>query len=189
VLKNFKLIGAELDLSHIREEVERSTLWVDMDTRPGRQKTRASTLRIQLRSNQTIMGTHYHDIHETRDLEAWAKLPRTRGFVERFAGQAGGEIGHVRVAQLRAGAEIVPHIDIGEYCAVRDRYHVVVNSPKGTQFVVGDEHVIMRENEMWWFDNKKIHSVKNLGDSPRMHIVFDVRWPQGASAHTLLVGE
>lgn len=186
-MQNFRLIAADLDLRCIREELDRSNLWVDMDMQQNRQKTRASTLRIQLRTNQQIEGKHYHDIHETRDLAAWAQLPHTRSFVERFAGQADGEIGRVRVAKLRAGAEIVPHIDIGEYCAIRDRYHVVVYSPKGTQFVAGDERVIMKENEMWWFDNKKIHHVKNLGNTPRTHIVFDIRWPPRTSTSALYV--
>ena len=86
-------------------------------------------------------------------------------------------MGHVRVTNLRGGAEIIPHVGIGQYCAIRDRYHLVINAEAGTEFTAGDETVVMRENELWWFDNKKIHSVKNLGPSPRTHLIFDVRPP------------
>jgi hypothetical protein len=91
-----------------------------------------------------------------------------------FLHEVGGELGHVRITNLSAGAEIAPHIDIGEYCAIRDRYHLVVNAEHGTLFTAGEETVTMRENEFWWFDNKKMHRVKNLSQTPRVHLVFDI---------------
>jgi len=173
-VRYFKLLKEELDIRAIREELRASDLWVDVGARPNRPRTHASTYRIQLRVNQEVPGKHYHDIHETRDLPPWNLLSCTRQFVQDFANEVGGEVGHVRVTNLLPAAEIIPHIDVGEYCAIRDRYHLVINSPRGTAFSAGNETVIMRENEFWWFDNKSLHSVKNLGDVPRTHLVFDL---------------
>ena len=173
-MRYFRLIRGDLDISGVRQELRQSTLWVDLDKRPNRPATHAGTHRIQLRTNQQIPRKHYHDIHETRDLPAWKLLSQTRQFVLGFAAEVGGEIGHVRVTNLLAGCEVVPHVDVGEYCANRDRYHLVINSPQGTLFNAGDETVTMRENELWWFDNKAVHSVKNLSDVPRTHLIFDL---------------
>jgi phosphoenolpyruvate-protein kinase (PTS system EI component) len=166
-----------LCIEAIRAELEASDLWVDMDSRTDRPKTYANTFRIQLRTNLRIAGKSYHDIHETRDLPAWKVLTETRRFVLGFLSEIGGELGHVRVTNLAGNAEITPHVDIGEYCAIRDRYHLVINSENGTLFTSGDETVTMRENELWWFDNKQMHSVRNLSESPRTHLVFDVLPP------------
>lgn len=173
-MKNFRRLKANLDLADIRDELRGSDQWVDEDTLPNRPMTHAGTSRIQLRTNQKIAGRHYRETHETRDLPAWKTLARTRRFVTDFAREVGGEIGHVRVASLRVGGEIAPHIDIGEYCAIRDRYHLVIDAPLGTEFVAGNEAVVMKEGELWWFDNKKKHCVRNIGDVPRIHLVFDL---------------
>jgi hypothetical protein len=176
-MTNFRLIKSGLDLDGIRRELAASDLWVDMDARPKRPSTHANTDRIQLRTNVRIPGKLYFDIHETVDLPAWTILAETRRFVVDFVRETGGEVGHVRVTNLDASAEIPAHVDIGEYCAIRDRYHLVINSECGTRFKAGEETVTMRENELWWFDNKKMHSVANLGSVPRTHLVFDILPP------------
>jgi hypothetical protein len=173
-VKNFRLLKNGLDLTAIRGELALTDLWVDMDGRPGRPSTQANTNRIQLRTNRRIPGKSYHDIHETINLSAWDILTHTRQFVLDFLRETGGEIGHVRVTNLNATAQIPAHIDVGEYCAIRDRYHLVINSEHGTLFTAGSETVTMRENELWWFDNKKMHTVKNLSSTPRTHLVFDI---------------
>ncbi|PLK48578.1 hypothetical protein C0V76_10980 [Uliginosibacterium sp. TH139] len=172
--KNFKKLKSDLDLSVIREELATTPFWVDMSMRASVKKTQVNTHRIQLRTNAQVPGKTYFDIHQTVDLDAWHALISVRKFVETFVAEVGGAVGHVRVANLLPGSDITPHIDIGEYCAVRDRYHLVINSDQGTEFVVEDETVVMLENELWWFDNKKMHSVRNLGEKPRTHLVFDV---------------
>ena len=175
-MKNFRLIKNGLNLDAIRAELAASTLWVDMDSRGNRPKTQVNTDRIQLRANRQIPGRHYHNIHETVDLPAW-RYPQSHQrdrFVLGFLREVGGDLGHVRVTSLNPGAEIPEHIDVGEYCAIRNRYHLVINSGQGTLFTSGDETVTMHENELWWFDNKKVHSVRNLGASPRTHLVFDI---------------
>jgi hypothetical protein len=173
-LSNFMLIKDGLDLREVRGEIARSGVWVDMDSLPNRARTHVGTRRIELRTNRNVPGKHYHDTQETRDCSGWRILVHTRRLVEELAGEIGGELGRVRIASLRAGRTIEPHIDVGEYCAIRDRYHVVIDSPSGTLLAVGDEAVVMRENQLWWFDNKKPHSVKNLGDVPRTHLIFDL---------------
>jgi hypothetical protein len=173
-MKNFRLIKSGLELDSIRQELGASDLWVDMEAPLGRPQTHANTDRIQLRTNKRVPGKHYHDIHETIDLPAWRILVETRNFVLGFLHEVGGDLGHVRVTSLDGSASIPPHRDVGEYCAIRDRYHLVIKSESGTLVMAGNETVTMNENELWWFDNKKMHSVKNLSLRPRVHLVFDI---------------
>ena len=37
-----------------------------------------------------------------------------------------------------------------------------------------DEQVIMRENELWWFDNNRTHDSRNDSDEWRVHLIFDM---------------
>ena len=173
-LRNFRLLKSNLDLRAIREELSKSTLWVDMHSRPNRPKTQAHSQRIQMRAHVDREDQHFDDVEESLDCPGWQALETTRNFVLDFAAEAGGVIGRVRVSNLDPGKEIIPHIDNGAYYVHRDRYHLVINSVNGTQFTAGDETVTMHENELWWFDNKKMHSVKNLGDQSRTHLIFDL---------------
>jgi hypothetical protein len=171
---NFRCLKTRLDLSKMRAEIADSPAWIDIGRLPSAASTHANSNRIQLRTNRRIAGLHYHEIQESESLPAWHALPETRRFVEDFAEATNGEIGRVRISKLDAGARIVPHVDVGGYCAIRDRYHLVIDAVLGTEFVVENEIVVMRENELWWFDNKKRHSVRNLGDQPRTHLIFDL---------------
>ncbi|MEE4162532.1 MAG: aspartyl/asparaginyl beta-hydroxylase domain-containing protein, partial [Woeseiaceae bacterium] len=62
----------------------------------------------------------------------------------------------------------------GEYYARRDRFHLVVDSTGESTLSAGDEEVGMRVGELWWFDNKSIHSASNTSERYRTHLVFDV---------------
>lgn len=173
-MKHFILLKRGLDLAQMRSEIAEYDRWEDLSVKEGVVPTHKNTFRIQLRTAKTIPGLTYHNIHETVDMPAWSELPCTRSFVVDFLEEIGGEVGHVRLAKMPGKGKIKPHIDEGSYFAVRNRYHLVVHAPAGTRVHAGNETVVMREDELWWFDNKQVHSVENLSDTPRVHLVFDV---------------
>jgi len=112
-MKNFKLLRSALDLQAIRGELRESQLWVDRHAASNAPATHRHTDRIQLRTNPRIEGQHYHDIQQGIDLLAWHALRHTRQFVQATVEELGGTVGHVRVTNLRGGAEIIPHVGIG----------------------------------------------------------------------------
>ena len=67
-----------------------------------------------------------------------------------------------------------PHTDIGAYYRVRDRFHLVLRSRNGSPLTSAGETVVMREGELWAFDNKAEHEARNLTAEPRVHLIFDV---------------
>lgn len=98
-----------------------------------------------------------------------------------------GTLGRAKIVRLPPDGRVLPHRDRGDYYAKRDRYHLVLDSP-GSWMRCGDEEVTMREGELWWFDNKEKHEVRNgpgrarsllqhrlLGSPPARH-------PAGAEA-------
>jgi aspartyl/asparaginyl beta-hydroxylase (cupin superfamily) len=68
-------------------------------------------------------------------------------------------------------------VDGGDYYRIRDRYHLVLVSAIGSPMACGDEEAVMREGELWWFDNKKPHEAFNRSDEGRIHLIFDLDPP------------
>ena len=95
-------------------------------------------------------------------------------FCEGIAALQAGELGRATLVALQPRGWVRPHIDAGEYYRVRDRFHLVLKSPSGSPLMAGGETVVMREGELWAFDNKAKHDARNLTEEPRVHLIFDV---------------
>jgi mannose-6-phosphate isomerase-like protein (cupin superfamily) len=72
---------------------------------------------------------------------------------------------------LPVGKEVGSHIDVGSYYLNRDRYHLSI---QGTYlYTCDDQQKVIKPGTLFWFDNKKMHSAKNIGDDIRITFVFD----------------
>lgn len=73
---------------------------------------------------------------------------------------------------LPVGGVVESHIDDGDYYLNKDRFHL---SLQGTyEYTVGDETKVIEKDTLFWFDNKKMHSAKNISSLNRITFVFDV---------------
>ena len=115
-----------------------------------------------------------NDVHESRVLEMARKFPGTLGFCEGVARSVGGELGRATLVALLPCSQVYPHVDAGAYYRIRDRYHLVLRSGNGSPLTAGNETVVMREGELWVFDNKVLHSARNPSGEHRIHLIFDV---------------
>ena len=105
---------------------------------------------------------------------AW-RLPDAVLLCQALADQVGVELGRSMLVRLPPGGTVGTHRDDGAYYAIRDRYHLVVESePNGSILGVDDEHVAMEPGELWRLDNKQPHWARNLGSTNRVHLIFDV---------------
>ncbi len=77
-------------------------------------------------------------------------------------------------ALLPPGCEVTPHIDHVEYAKQRSRYHIVVQAKNGSLFRSGIESATLHEREIWYMNTREIHSVQNIDNSPRLHLIFDL---------------
>ena len=71
------------------------------------------------------------------------------------------------------------------YYRIRDRLHLVLKSADGSPLTAADETVVMREGELWAFNNKVLHSAANPSEHSRAHLIFDLLPPPGKGRYVL----
>jgi Aspartyl/Asparaginyl beta-hydroxylase len=133
-------------------------------------------LAIPLRGvrKSALAGRDPRDVHESRWTSGATGYPMACAFISRIAEQLDSELSRAKIVCLPAGHRVYPHTDRGEYYRLRNRYHLVLKSSRGSWLRSGDEEVRMAEGELWWFDNDQIHEAFNDGDEDRIHIIFDL---------------
>lgn len=99
-------------------------------------------------------------------------------FLKNFINKYKGELYTVKIVLLPKNKEIKPHIDgirnnkkYNNYYDNKDRYHLVL---MGDYYLYCNNNVkYLKEGDIWWFNNKKIHSVKSISD--RISLIFDIK--------------
>lgn len=175
-LRNFKKIAAGIRLDVLRDELSRNeSAWKISTTRQDKIKCQRETASIFLRTADTGDGAlKVEDIHAVKDAIAAPMFPSTLAWLRSTGGVLGGELDRVLFASLQPNGRVYRHVDAGKYYACRRRYHLIVNSAEGSPMVCGDEEIVMREGELWEFDNKQPHEAFNHASTPRVHLIFDL---------------
>lgn len=184
-MRYFRRVELAPDLKPIKGELaDNRGAWHSQTGRQDRVGVQAETNAIPLRGlrRSKIMGRRRRDVHESRYTTLAGQFPATSDLLERLADDLGGQLGRAKFARLPPGAVVKPHADRGRYYRVRDRYHCVIESRGGSSLTAGGESVRMQPGEIWWFDNKAIHSARNDSDLPRIHLIFDLL-PENAAQY------
>ena len=179
-LRHFRHLRS-LDIAPLLAEVEANAeCWSYNTRRQKRIRVQRETNTIALRGPARPIpeGIHNNDHHPSEATPLAPRFPTVMGFVEDFARQLGGELGRVNVVRLQPRGQVYRHIDHGKYYRIRDRYHLVLQSPGGSLMEAGSETVRMGAGELWWFDNKQPHEAFNESGDWRVHVIFDVLPPQ-----------
>jgi outer membrane protein assembly factor BamB/orotate phosphoribosyltransferase len=174
----FLRVAAHVDVREIRREIlAQPTLWNANTSRQRRIKVQRETQSIFLRAaRKTKDGSvSVDDIHASKRTKLAAHFPETMKWVHAFARRSGRELGRVLLAKLKPGGRVYPHVDDGEYYKIRDRFHLVVASASGADMQCGGLNQRFLEGELWWFDNKKVHSSSNPSNEDRIHLIFDLQ--------------
>lgn len=169
--KNIRLISSKVDVSAIAEEVNKyESDW-------GLQKTYDHTGQLHdlpVSVLQLVIGMVENEGDHPSDSELSVKTPlydkyaATREWLQQNAPN------HDRVAFLKiaVGAEVGTHIDEGTYYLTRDRYHLAIQGEY--HYTVNGQKVHIKPGTWFWFDNKTPHGTQNVGDVPRITMVFDI---------------
>jgi len=176
-MKYFRLMKQELDVQPFLDEIESiPDAWALNTGRQNKIAVQREARAIPLRGvvKSKIAGRKRHDVHESRYTTLSKQFPIARAFLESFAAEQDAELGRAKIVCLPAGRQVYPHTDQGEYYRLRDRYHLILQSALGSYLKSGDEEKRMQVGELWWFDNKQIHSAFNDGDADRIHMIFDL---------------
>lgn len=116
------------------------------------------------------------DQHESIEYPAWSRIPEVADVVFALMARVKGKrLGRVILTKMAPGRQITPHIDSGDHAAYYERHHIVLQNTPGSLFHCGEETVFMRPGEVWWFDNKQMHSVQNNSAEDRITLIVDIK--------------
>jgi len=88
-----------------------------------------------------------------------------------------GELGHVILTRLPPGAALDAHMDEGIYADLYDRFHLCLQGDLGNRFECGGEIYHPEPGEIFWFNHKRPHEVRNNGSVDRIHLIVDAMAP------------
>ncbi len=176
-MKYFKLIDEGVDPNPFLDEIASvPDAWALSTGRQDKIAVQREALAIPLRGlkKSAINGRARRDVHETRWTTGSKRFPFIRSYLEDVANRLDSLPSRAKVVCLPAGKRVYPHIDRGEYYRARNRYHLVLKSSTGSWLKTEDEEIRMKEGELWWFDNDRMHEAFNDGDQDRIHMIFDL---------------
>ena len=177
-MANLIRIADGIDVSPFLAELEADPLaWYDNVNRQMYIGVQQHTQSIRLRTAKTDPSPSVassQDILESQTLSQYQNFPEAWKFCTNYTASQNGMLGWVSYIKLFPRKQIYPHRDDGLYYALRDRYHLVVKSVKGSILRVGSQTVTMYPGEFWVFNNKLEHEVFNPSDEDRIHLVFDM---------------
>jgi hypothetical protein len=86
-----------------------------------------------------------------------------------------GKIMRALLVKLMSGKSIRPHIDtVGFSLVICRRIHIPIETNENCFFTVGNDKRNLKIGELWEINNdKREHSVNNLGDTDRIHLIID----------------
>ena len=165
------------------EELQASPeMWLADTSRQRKVRCQRHTQNIFLRAPKKPLppgAKNANDVHESRLGSGAKQFPYALAYCERVAHEQRGMLGRATLVTLLPKSRVFPHVDVGAYYRIRDRYHLVLRSSGGSPFTAGGETVTMHEGELWVFNNKVRHWADNPSDEPRVHLIFDVLPPPG----------
>jgi hypothetical protein len=174
--QHFRRLAQSIDVAPIVAELraERAR-WYVHQVRRETVPAQAQTNDIGLRHGLSNASTTLENSQNIVETENWRHFPHTTSLLTRFANDERGELARAMLVRLKPQGRVLPHIDHGAYYACRDRYHLVIHSPGGSEMKAGDETVLFQAGELWCFNNKTVHAAFNKSNDWRIHLIFDLR--------------
>ena len=83
------------------------------------------------------------------------------------------EMGRVMIVNLKPCGHVTKHNDQGTYADHYQRFHLVLKSNQHCFQTCGNELQRFEVGDVWWFNHKELHTAHNVGDTDRIHIIFD----------------
>ena len=170
----FKLLASDINILPILKQVAEN--WGDFKGLSI--AVQKEIMRINLingvplpRTGNEGKQTRLNNSDETIKTELYHKYTECVCFLDWFEKIYGGKIHRVTIAYLPADGKVYPHIDKGKYYENKDRFHLVLSGYY--DYIVDGETQRFGAGDLFWFDNKKVHSSINATPIPRISLIFD----------------
>ncbi|MEM9469794.1 MAG: aspartyl/asparaginyl beta-hydroxylase domain-containing protein [Pseudomonadota bacterium] len=173
-MKYFKPFG-QFDVAPLMEEINKNEdAWLHNTGRQDNVKVQRETQTIALRNAVSRTDLHINENQESQWEELAPRFPLATKFMEDIAAKMNGTLSRAVIVRLQPKGNVYLHIDDGAYYLIRHRMHFVLQSKNGSMMMSGGEKVLMKEGELWWFDNRQHHQAINNSEDWRIHYIFDV---------------
>ena len=176
-LKSFKYHGTVSGVDALAAELDRQPdLW---NERPARTQLAAfrgtDDIWLRWRNEAELTSPEaYLEPHYPVFYPPWYKLKAAhsivKALVERFRP---GFVGGILITRIPAGESVKPHKDGGwhaHYCNAKFYVPLRAND-RCVNHAEGGQRVVMREREVWAFDNTVTHWVENDGEEERISLI------------------
>jgi hypothetical protein len=181
-VKNFHLLDRINVSEAVRQLDAHPELWNQHRHRkdaPGSPHNQMDDIWLRYRAFQELREpADYLKPHFAEFYPAWHELPAIRTIVRRvFVSVPAVYLGGVLITRIPPGGKILPHHDRGGWHAETMNYKVYVPLKANPECVnrCEDESVVMKPGEVWTFDNLKVHSVENNGETERVTLIISMR--------------
>ncbi len=185
--KYFHKIGNKFDTSPIRSELKAQPLmWGKSPRVTFHGSPHADVEDIILRGPAMWWAKSLQELHEEltcEDYPAGELLPKTLTIAKNLAFLLSSPeerqttpllLGRVLLTKVPPGKTIHPHRDEGPVPAFYRRIHMCVEGGDENIFMIGGDVQPMQSGEMWDCDVREMHTVINLGESDRIHLIVDI---------------
>ena len=109
---------------------------------------------------------------------AWYALPHLRPLVFGLMARVEAvQLGGILITRVPAGAQVAPHDDRGRWHPewFQTKAYVPLSTNPQCYSTCGEERVVMQTGDAWLFDNLKVHSTVNEGESDRVTLIVSMR--------------
>ena len=182
-MRNFIQV-ANFDVTQLLLQLQRNdNLWNQHDDRTTRALTahnETSDIWLRYRPlDQLINSASYNEpFCEFVWYPAYYKLPEIRLITQALMQKVSGtQLGGVLITRIPPGCQVKPHSDKTAWHAnyFNTKIYTDLQANQFCTNYADDEQITMKPGESWVFDNCKLHSVENLGDSDRITLITSIR--------------
>jgi hypothetical protein len=181
-MRHFQQIAANVEtLPLVLDLYRQPELWDEHPERTGGPGSFVGTsdiwVRFRPRGELTNVES-YKEPFTPKFYPAWYLLPHLRpivfGLMARVEAVA---LGGILITRVPAGQQVAPHDDRGRWHP--EHYATKAYLPLATNqqcySTCADERVVMQVGEAWLFDNLKVHSTVNDGETDRVTLIVSMR--------------
>jgi hypothetical protein len=179
---NFRLIWNHVDVAAAARQLDQHPeLWNEFPERriAGSPHEGVDDIWVRWRTrDQLTAPERYTEEHFASFLHPWRTLTEIQPIVyELMARVSAVYLGGILITRIPPGREVLPHHDRGPWHAefMNCKVYLPLKSNAECVNLCEGDSVVMRAGEAWTFDNLRVHSVENRGDTERVTLIVCMR--------------
>lgn len=183
-MRYFTKVKDDLNFIALRHQLEQQPeLWGQFGQRkhaPGSPHAQMTDIWVRYNGIENL-GPHFNDEHDSVWYPAYAKLPALKDTIFPLMADVEGErLGGVLITKIPPGCGINPHTDKSWHVDYYDKFYLSISSARGAVFECatddgGVETLNPLNGEIWRFDNRNLHWVRNNSNEDRITLIVCIR--------------